>query len=150
RRLWRLDREEPLRPQIHGHRPQHLLDRRQGRRAADLAQGEGAGACRPGARSAEGPEVAVVADLAARAVAILASADPAAKVALTRVLVKDWRNGRVDPPEIASPPDRPARPAHPVLVHPRAVPKRKIGAGVAGRIALLHALAHIELNAIDL
>ena len=33
---------------------------------------------------------------------------------------------------------------------PGAVPRRKIGRGVAGRFALIHALAHIGLNAIDL
>ena len=33
---------------------------------------------------------------------------------------------------------------------PRGVPRRRITAGSAGRIALLHAIAHIELNAIDL
>jgi uncharacterized ferritin-like protein (DUF455 family) len=44
---------------------------------------------------------------------------------------------------------RPGRPALPRLVHPRDVPNR--GAGTpAGRAALLHAIAHIEFNAIDL
>ena len=44
---------------------------------------------------------------------------------------------------------RPGRPALPRLVHPRDVPNR--GAGTpAGRVALLHAIAHIEFNAIDL
>jgi len=47
-------------------------------------------------------------------------------------------------------PDRPARPARPPLVPPGQVKRRKIGSHPAGRIALLHALAHIELNAIDL
>jgi uncharacterized ferritin-like protein (DUF455 family) len=89
-------------------------------------------------------------DLATRARAILAAADPAEKVALTRALAADWRAGTVPPPEAIDVPDRPARLPHPVLVHPRDVPKRKIGAGVQGRVALLHALAHIELNAIDL
>ena len=32
----------------------------------------------------------------------------------------------------------------------RGVPRRRITAGSAGRTALLHAIAHIELNAIDL
>lgn len=89
-------------------------------------------------------------DLAARAVAILGTADPAGKVVLTRALVADWRAGKVDPPAPAAPPDRPARPSRPVLVSPRDVPKRKLGAGLSGRVAMLHALAHIELNAIDL
>ena len=55
-------------------------------------------------------------------------------------------------PEIGhrAPPARPARPARPLLKAPRDVPKRKIGSDPQGRIALLHALAHIELNAIDL
>ena len=44
---------------------------------------------------------------------------------------------------------RPARPAAPELRRPGDMPKRRLG-GEAGRIALLHALAHIELNAIDL
>ncbi|HEY9538416.1 MAG TPA: ferritin-like domain-containing protein, partial [Kiloniellaceae bacterium] len=40
--------------------------------------------------------------------------------------------------------------ARPELKRPTEVPKRKINRGTAGRGALLHALAHIELNAIDL
>jgi uncharacterized ferritin-like protein (DUF455 family) len=44
---------------------------------------------------------------------------------------------------------RPGRPARPRLVHPRDVPNRGVGSG-DGRAALLHAIAHIELNAIDL
>ncbi len=55
-----------------------------------------------------------------------------------------------DPAETGlKPPDRPGRPAEPVLVSPRDTPKRGLGT-VEGRIALLHALAHIELNAVDL
>jgi len=37
-----------------------------------------------------------------------------------------------------------------VLRPPREMPKRRAFGSKAGRIALLHALAHIELNAIDL
>ncbi len=50
----------------------------------------------------------------------------------------------------ASPPLRPARPEHPVLRPPRDMPRRRNFGAPAGRVALLHALAHIELNAIDL
>lgn len=46
-------------------------------------------------------------------------------------------------------PDRPGRPARPELVAGRDVPRRS-PSGLEGRIGLLHALAHIELNAIDL
>ena len=50
----------------------------------------------------------------------------------------------------AAPPAHPARPERPVLRPPRDMPKRRAFGSQAGRIALLHALAHIELNAIDL
>ena len=46
-------------------------------------------------------------------------------------------------------PARPQRPDRPELVPPHAVAKRRLGS-VEGRAALLHAIAHIELNAIDL
>ena len=56
-------------------------------------------------------------------------------------------------PRLRSAPRRhrcnPARPDKPELLSPREVPKRKPGTE-AGRIALLHAVAHIELNAVDL
>lgn len=48
-----------------------------------------------------------------------------------------------------TPPDRPARPEAPVLLAPNKMPKRS-AKGPQGRAALLHAIAHIELNAIDL
>jgi uncharacterized ferritin-like protein (DUF455 family) len=48
------------------------------------------------------------------------------------------------------PPVRPARPEQPALLPPREMAKRSRAASVTGRVALLHALAHIELNAIDL
>jgi len=50
----------------------------------------------------------------------------------------------------ATPISRPARPGRPELRPPRDMPKRRNFGSRAGRIALLHALAHIELNAIDL
>jgi uncharacterized ferritin-like protein (DUF455 family) len=45
-------------------------------------------------------------------------------------------------------PNRPARPERPILLPPREMPKRSTGKN--GIIAFVHALAHIELNAIDL
>lgn len=48
-----------------------------------------------------------------------------------------------------APPSRPARPARPALVQPGEVPRRKLGSA-EGRATLLHAIAHIEFNAIDL
>lgn len=43
----------------------------------------------------------------------------------------------------------PGRPARPLLVEARGVPRRKL-ASTEGRAALIHALAHIEFNAINL
>ncbi len=88
--------------------------------------------------------------LAERAVAILATADPAAKAALARDAAAAWRSGNISEIGTAQPPARPARPDRPLLRRPGEVPKRKINRGTAGRGALLHALAHIELNAVDL
>ncbi len=81
---------------------------------------------------------------------ILAAAEPAAKVALTRAAAATWQSGALAEIGRGAPPDRPARPARPLLLPPRDMPKRRAGGAPAGRIALLHALAHIELNAIDL
>lgn len=50
---------------------------------------------------------------------------------------------------IAEPPGIPARPARPQLVAPAALASRAVGSS-EGRAALLHALAHIEFNAIGL
>ena len=50
----------------------------------------------------------------------------------------------------AEPPAHPARPDRPVLRPPKEMPRRRNFGSPAGRIALVHALAHIELNAIDL
>ena len=85
------------------------------------------------------------------ALAVLLEPDPAAKVAKSRQAADDWRAGRLvrDHADTPAPPDRPARPERPRLAQPKDLPKRSFG-GEAGRRALLHALAHIELNAIDL
>jgi uncharacterized ferritin-like protein (DUF455 family) len=88
--------------------------------------------------------------LTADAVAVLAEADPAAKAAAARAMAERRRAGASAAFGDAVPPDRPARPARPDLLPPRLMPKRGRAQTLAGRIALLHALAHIELNAIDL
>lgn len=88
--------------------------------------------------------------LTAAAVAILRTADPAEKARLSALYGGAWHAGHFHAIGDTKPPARPARPERPELVPPRAVRRRKIGPSPAGRIALLHALAHIELNAIDL
>lgn len=81
----------------------------------------------------------------------LAAADPAAKLACVHALWADWLSGRIDPAAAAAraPIDQPGRPASPRLMAPRALPHRRVDSA-QGRAALVHALAHIEFNAINL
>jgi uncharacterized ferritin-like protein (DUF455 family) len=92
-------------------------------------------------------------NLAQMAVEVLTTGDGRAKTALSRAHAAAWFAGREAgmAPEVgrAVPPDRPARPERPELLSPRDVPRRRPGTA-EGRIALLHAVAHIELNAVDL
>jgi len=95
----------------------------------------------------------VTTSLAQMAVEVLTTADGRAKTALGRRHAAAWRDARAAgtplPLGRAQPPKRPARPETPALLAPRDVPRRRTGT-LAGRIALLHAVAHIELNAVDL
>lgn len=88
--------------------------------------------------------------LSAAACAVLQCADPAAKVRLSAAAAAGWRGGAVVEIGHVQPPRRPARPERPPLMAPKHVKRRRISVAPAGRIALLHALAHIELNAVDL
>ena len=87
------------------------------------------------------------------AVNVLTTADGRAKTALSRRYAAQWQAARAagDTPQIgnSAPPDMPARPDQPALLNPRDVPRRNPGTP-EGRIAILHAVAHIELNAVDL
>ena len=91
--------------------------------------------------------------LAEMAVAVLNTADGREKTTLSHQYAAEWRAARSDgshpPIGQATPPLQPARPAKPELLSPRDVPQRKPGTP-EGRIALMHAVAHIELNAVDL
>lgn len=82
--------------------------------------------------------------------AVLDAADPTDKVMRARAAARDWRLGRLDFRFDVAMPDRPARPAAPELLPPNRMPKRGRGGSERGRIALIHALAHIEFVAIDL
>ncbi|MGQ9368968.1 ferritin-like domain-containing protein [Azospirillum sp. ST 5-10] len=88
--------------------------------------------------------------LAEAARAVLETPAPDGKVRLTHAVAAAWRDGRIAAPGSTTLPDRPARPDRPELKRPRDMPKRGRGGSDANRIALLHALAHIELNAVDL
>ncbi len=84
------------------------------------------------------------------AVGILCCAEPAGKIALSHDVAAAWRSGALPIGARMTPPDRPARPQRPPLLPPRDMPKRRKAGAEASRVALLHAVAHIELNAIDL
>jgi uncharacterized ferritin-like protein (DUF455 family) len=91
--------------------------------------------------------------LAQMAVEVLTTADGREKTALSRRHAATWFAAREAGADIpvgqATPPLRPARPDQPELLDPREVPRRRPGSP-QGRIAILHAVAHIELNAVDL
>jgi len=84
---------------------------------------------------------------------VLTTAGGREKAALSRRHAADWFAARASDTPIAigtaNPPLRPARPDKPELLDPRDVPRRKPGSP-EGRQAILHAVAHIELNAVDL
>lgn len=82
--------------------------------------------------------------------AVLLAADPRDKVKAARAAARDWRLGRLAHRFDIAMPDRPARPTEPELLPPNRMPKRGRGGSERGRVALIHALAHIEFAAIDL
>ena len=73
------------------------------------------------------------------------------KLRLTQQTVQAWREGSlsIESTNIPEPIDEPGRPARPKLVMPGNVPKRGLGTK-AGLVALIHAVTHIEFNAINL
>jgi uncharacterized ferritin-like protein (DUF455 family) len=86
------------------------------------------------------------------ALKVLQTPDPIAKTACARKVAADWFEGRLAisvEGESIVPPERPSRPICPELKSPGKVPRRRLSS-VQGRVALLHAVAHIEFNAVDL
>ncbi|AYG66380.1 MULTISPECIES: ferritin-like domain-containing protein [unclassified Rhizobium] len=85
------------------------------------------------------------------AIAAIRSADLDLKTELAQESARRWfartlsLRSPLDPPLA----DRPGRPEKPELVPPKNMEKRSLHT-LKGRIALLHAIAHIELNAVDL
>ncbi|MFM0500476.1 ferritin-like domain-containing protein [Paraburkholderia caffeinilytica] len=88
----------------------------------------------------------------AAALAALREIDPATKAAAARALYAAALDGSLAlfaDLELAEPAGLPGRPARPELVDPRKL-KRRSMQSPEGRAVLLHALAHIEFNAINL
>ncbi len=91
-------------------------------------------------------------DLYTAARACLDAASPDEKVARTFAAAEAFARGESIIDADAPPPEAirmPGRPQRPLLVHPRDLPRRGFGS-VEGRAAFIHAVAHIEFNAIDL
>jgi uncharacterized ferritin-like protein (DUF455 family) len=84
--------------------------------------------------------------------ACLDAASPEAKLERTFETSTAFARGELAVPHDAPPPGpirMPGRPVRPALVHPRELPRRGFGSD-EGRAAFIHAVAHIEFNAIDL
>ncbi|MFD0740518.1 ferritin-like domain-containing protein [Lysobacter koreensis] len=84
--------------------------------------------------------------------ACLDAATPDDKLALTFAAAQAFARGELAIPADAGAPEpirMPGRPERPRLVHPRELPRRGFGTP-EGRAAFVHAIAHIEFNAIDL
>jgi uncharacterized ferritin-like protein (DUF455 family) len=93
------------------------------------------------------------ADVFTAAHAVLMCREPDDKVRLALKLAQDWRSAalHLDAQDVVAPEPIgvPGRPDRPELVPPRALAQRKLG-GAEGRAVLVHAVAHIEFNAINL
>ncbi|MEP3892281.1 MAG: ferritin-like domain-containing protein [Hellea sp.] len=83
------------------------------------------------------------------ALAVLGAATAEAKVYAANKLAAEWAESKNIGVRVDVLSDNPARPDNPRLVPPSDVKRRRLGTP-AGRGALLHAVAHIEFNAIDL
>ena len=81
----------------------------------------------------------------------LCTKEPQQKIALTYRLFFDWQDGllEITHDDPVKPFAEAGRPAKPELVQPRALLKRKVTTE-EGRAILIHALTHIEFNAINL
>lgn len=82
--------------------------------------------------------------------AVLLTPDPHDKRRAARNLARAWRRGELDHRCDTPMPGRPAWPDRPELLAPNQMPRRRKGGSERGRIAMIHALAHIEFVAIDL
>ncbi|MEW5770553.1 MAG: ferritin-like domain-containing protein [Pseudomonadota bacterium] len=87
--------------------------------------------------------------LQAAAQAALAERDVEAKLEAAARLWADWQAGAVEVAAFAAPLDEAGIPERPVLADPRAMPRRQLS-NAENHAALIHALAHIEFNAINL
>lgn len=107
-------------------------------------------------QSAQHAVFSTLTDLRQLALHLLAEPDPSVKAKAVHALRDAWMAGQVqlDSQQVITLVDTPSinipgRPEKPILVPPLSVKKRSMNT-VEGRAALIHALAHIEFNAINL
>jgi uncharacterized ferritin-like protein (DUF455 family) len=81
---------------------------------------------------------------------VLLTAAPRDKLRAARATARAWRRGALAHRFDLTMPTRPARPDAPPLLPANRMPKRGKAGSERSRIAMLHALAHIEFGAIDL
>ena len=93
----------------------------------------------------------IITTIQAAALEVLNACDLSEKVRLSALHAANIRAGAYSytHPAAAVPMDIPGRPDRPLLVEPKFLEQRKLGS-VEGRAVLLHAVAHIEFNAINL
>lgn len=85
----------------------------------------------------------------AAAQSALAACDVEAKLSAAAWLWADWQAGEVEVSDFVVPVECAGLPARPVLADPRTMPRRQLGSE-ENHAALIHALTHIEFNAINL
>ena len=91
-------------------------------------------------------------DVYYQALAALRESDGAAKCAAAQALKAEWDAGQLPfdgDATAVEPIPAPGRPPRPLLVSPREVEQRRVSTP-EGRAALIHAIAHIEFNAVNL
>ena len=88
-------------------------------------------------------------ELRQRALQALQTPDPQQKVDQASVIWSQFASFSIANSSIPEPPGLPGRPAQPPLIEPTRVPQRSPFT-FEGRAALIHAICHIEFNAINL
>ncbi len=89
--------------------------------------------------------------LQAEALRLLQAQDPEEKCRMGLAIARRWEQGELDllSDGEAQPLPVPGRPPQPELLPPQQMPKRRLNSD-KGRIVLIHAVTHIEFNAINL
>ncbi|MBI1891971.1 MAG: ferritin-like domain-containing protein [Burkholderiales bacterium] len=98
------------------------------------------------------PHLDCSSELRFSALHLLVATEPRQKAEQVIALRAAWQTGSISlaaDEQLAAIADIPGRPARPELVEPLLVPRRPMNTA-QGRAALIHALAHIEFNAINL